>query len=66
MPYFHRQCEMKTCEIIYDTWYSKVALPWDMFGLVTHFSLFTRVLPLALRPGVDVECGDVLFLKLVV
>ena len=57
---------MKTCEINYDTWDSKVALPRDMFGLVKHFSLFTRVLPLDLRPGGDVECSDVLLLILVV
>ena len=57
---------MKTREINYDTWYSKVALPRDMFGLVKHFSLFTRVLLLDLRPVGDVECGDVLLLKLVV
>ena len=57
---------MKTCEINYDTWYSKVALPGDMFGLVKHFSFITRVLLLDLRPVGDVECGDVLLLKLVV
>ena len=37
-----------------------------MVGLVKHFSLFARVLPLALRPGGDVECSDVFLLKLVV
>ena len=57
---------MKTCEINYDTWDSNVALPRDMFGLMKRFSLFARALPLDLRPGGDVECGDVLLLKLVV
>ena len=57
---------MKTCEINYDTWDSKVALPRDMFGLMKRFSLFARVLPLDLRPGGDVECSDVFLLKLVV
>ena len=57
---------MKTCEINYDTWDSNVALLEDMFGFMKLFSLFERVLPLDLRPGGDVECDNVLLLKLVV
>ena len=46
--------QMETCKISYDTWDSKMTLPRDVVGLVKLFSLFTRVLPLDLRPGGDV------------
>ena len=45
--------QMETGKINYDTWDSKVTLPSDVVGLLKPFSLFTRVLPLDLRPGGD-------------